>query len=242
MAKEHPFFSMIYLCRAWNAIFLLLPSSSIASIVEFLVLIQCALSFSYLISLLFIWWPGLRLLMSHLTWMPWERSEKKQFYFHLCSVILLIYLYAVTADCSRSLFHCILYDSAVTNDSQRPIQMCPIIVRRNCAIDFANVIEMDIDFLSDFSTSVHFSPRSTSSYSVYGATFCVCAFKWVTHYLDWCIRNGSSHSYFFPLISISDRNIGVEIYLNTFYARRFKRLACCNLRNIACNLQLKEHF
>lgn len=88
---------MIYLCRAWNAIFLLLPSSSIASIVEFLVLIQCALSFSYLISLLFIWWPGLRLLMSHLTWMPWERSKKKQFYFHLCSVILLIYLYAVTA-------------------------------------------------------------------------------------------------------------------------------------------------
>lgn len=82
------------------------------------------------------------------------------------------------SDCSRSLFHCILYDSAVTNDSQRPIQMCPIIVRRNCAIDFANAIEMDIDFLSDFSTSVHFSPRSTSSYSLlYGATFCVCAFN-----------------------------------------------------------------
>lgn len=169
---------MIYLCRAWNAIFLLLPSSSIASIVEFLVLIQCALSFSYLISLLFIWWPGLRLLMSHLTWMPWERSKKKKtilFSFVFChSADLFICCHS---DCSRSLFHCILYDSAVTNDSQRPIQMCPIIVRRNCAIDFANAIEMDIDFLSDFSTSVHFSPRSTSSYSLYGATFCVCAFN-----------------------------------------------------------------
>lgn len=133
--------------------FIIFIDLGIASLAHFLFGLN-ALSFSHLISLLFIWWFDLFLCPF------WHaRTKKKQqqhnsIQFEIICVCChsAIYLYAVIA--MRLSFIAILLlcfgDGAVTNDSQRPI-FVPDHLRshlrataHNMSIDFANAFEMDI--------------------------------------------------------------------------------------------------
>lgn len=120
--------------------------------------------------------------------------------------------------------------------------LCPIIfvhiyaTAYNMSIDFANAFEMDISIffsIGFFHVNAFLSSLPASSSSLLLSSsfdpklfFVVCVHFNVTHYLDWCIRNGSLWHIF-----ASFRRIGIDIWSKHFVSRLieiclFKRTSC----------------